>query len=102
MIRGEVLRLRLLGWWMIAKMYAIIFWQALTSPAVVVKYAVGSETLREEIERKIDLMVLSERDRKILKRRVLDGVKFEALAEEFELSERTVRTICSKYKSITE
>lgn len=45
---------------------------------------------RTEIEQIIDEYVLNERDRKLLKRRLIDGIKFEPLAEEFELS--TVRT----------
>ena len=35
----------------------------------------------------------SERDRKLLFRRLVDGVTFERLAEEFDLSPRQVRTI---------
>ena len=41
----------------------------------------------------IDEWVKSERDRKILKRRLIDGVCFEPLAEEFNLSVRQVKTI---------
>ena len=35
----------------------------------------------------------SERDRKILERRLIDGIVFEKLAEEFEMSPRQIRTI---------
>lgn len=35
----------------------------------------------------------SERDRKILERRLIDGITFERLAEEFDLSVRRVKTI---------
>lgn len=42
----------------------------------------------------------SERDRKILKRRLLDGVGFERLAEEFDLSERHTKSIVYKYSTI--
>lgn len=35
----------------------------------------------------------SERDRRILERRLIDGVTFERLAEEFEMSDRQVRRI---------
>lgn len=41
---------------------------------------------RGEWERLIDEWVHSEVDRRMLKRRLLDGVCFEPLAEEFELS----------------
>lgn len=35
----------------------------------------------------------SERDRHILERRLIDGVTFERLAEEFEMSDRQMRRI---------
>ena len=41
----------------------------------------------------------SERDRKILFRRLVDGVTFEKLAEEFQLSEKQTRTIVHKGES---
>ena len=44
----------------------------------------------------IDDWIFSERDRKILKRRLLDGICFEPLAEEFELSVRQVKAIVYK------
>lgn len=47
----------------------------------------------KDIERIIDDVIHSERDRKILKRRLIDGVHFEPLAEEFKLSERRVKEI---------
>lgn len=48
---------------------------------------------RTEIERLIDEWILNERDRRILKRRLIDGIHFEPLAEEFDLSVRRVKTI---------
>jgi hypothetical protein len=44
----------------------------------------------------IDDWIFNERDRKILKRRLLDGICFEPLAEEFELSVRQVKAIVYK------
>lgn len=38
----------------------------------------------------------SERDRRILERRLIDGVTFEKLAEEFDLSVRCTKTIVYK------
>jgi len=38
----------------------------------------------------------NERDRKILERRLIDGVTFERLAEEFDMSDRQVRRIVLK------
>lgn len=52
---------------------------------------------RSEVERIIDEWVFNERDRKILKRRLLDGVCFEPLAEEFALSVRQVKSIVYKH-----
>ena len=38
----------------------------------------------------------SERDRKVLERRLIDGITFERLAEEFDLSVRCTKTIVYK------
>lgn len=40
----------------------------------------------------------AERNRAILKRRFIDGICFEPLAEEFDLSVRQVKNIVGKYK----
>ena len=42
----------------------------------------------------------SERDRRILERRLIDGVTFERLAEEFDMSPRQIRSIVHKNESI--
>lgn len=52
---------------------------------------------RTEIEQIIDEYVLNERDRKLLKRRLIDGIKFEPLAEEFELSTVRAKEIVRKW-----
>ena len=54
------------------------------------------EKSRSEIEFLIDEYILSERDRKLLKRRLIDGIIYEKLAEEFNLSERQVKNIVYK------
>lgn len=51
------------------------------------------ELSRSQIEFLIDEWILNERDRKILKRRLLDGICYEPLAEEFEMSVRQIKTI---------
>lgn len=51
---------------------------------------------RSEISFLIDEWVFNERDRKILKRRMLDGIKYEALAEEFDMSVRQTKNIVYK------
>ena len=42
----------------------------------------------------------SERDRKILFRRLVDGITFELLADEFQMSSRQIRTIVRKQEEI--
>ena len=49
-----------------------------------------------EISRLIDEWIHNERNRRILKRRLLDGIQYERLAEEFELSVRQIKTIVYK------
>lgn len=51
-----------------------------------------------EIERKIDERIHHERNRRILKRRLIDGICYEPLAEEFELSVIQVKRIVYKYQ----
>jgi len=49
-----------------------------------------------EIERLIDEWIHSERDRKILKRRLIDGICYEPLAWEFDMSVRQIKNIIYK------
>lgn len=49
-----------------------------------------------QVERLIDEWIFSERDRRILKQRLLDGICYEPLAEEFDLSVRQIKTIVYK------
>ncbi len=51
---------------------------------------------RSEWENLIDEWIFNERDREIIKRRLLDGICFEPLAEEFEMSVRQTKTIVQK------
>lgn len=44
----------------------------------------------------IDNWVKNDRNRKIMKRRLIDGICFEPLAEEFQLSVRHVKNIVYK------
>lgn len=46
-----------------------------------------------QIEFLIDEYIHSERDRKLLKRRLIDGIVFESLAEEFDLSVQRVKSL---------
>lgn len=48
---------------------------------------------RSQWENLIDEWVFSERDRALLKRRLLDGICYEPLAEEFDLSVQQTKSI---------
>ncbi len=48
----------------------------------------------------IDDWVKGERNREIMKRRLIDGILYEKLAEEFDLSARHVKTIIYKNEKI--
>ena len=45
------------------------------------------------IEHLIDEWIHSERDRKILKRRIIDGICYEPLADEMDMSVRQIKNI---------
>ena len=51
---------------------------------------------RSQVECLIDEWIFSERDRHILKRRLLDGICFEPLAEEFDMSVPQIKRIVYK------
>ena len=58
---------------------------------------------RTQIEQLIDEWIVgknAERDRQILKRRLIDGICYEPLAEEFDLSVRQVKNIIYKRQDI--
>ena len=51
---------------------------------------------RYQWENLIDRWIFNERDREILKRRLLDGICFEPLAEEFNLTVQQTKSIVYK------
>lgn len=53
-----------------------------------------------EVKRLIDCHIHNERNRRILKRRLCDGVKLEALAEEFDLSRSQICNIIREGKRV--
>lgn len=58
---------------------------------------------RTEIEHLIDEWIVgrnAERDRAILKRRLIDGIIYDRLAEEFDLSVRQTKNIVYKCEEI--
>ncbi len=56
----------------------------------------GGDKPRDEWEKLIDQWIFNERDRAILKRRLLDGICFEPLAAEFGLSTQQTKAIVYK------
>lgn len=58
------------------------------------------EYKNSDIANLINEYVHSERDRAILKRRYIDGICFEKLAEEFDLSVRHTKNIVYKHEHI--
>lgn len=58
------------------------------------------ELSNSELAHLIDEWIRGERDRAILKRRLIDGICYEPLAEEFGLSVRHVQNIVYKQSDI--
>lgn len=58
------------------------------------------EYTNTQIKALSDEYIHSERDRAILCRRLIDGLTFERLAEEFELSPRQTRSIVHRCESV--
>ena len=54
------------------------------------------EYTNSQIERVIDEYIHNERNRSILKRRLMDGICFEPLAEEFDMSVSQIKLIVYK------
>ena len=54
------------------------------------------EYTNSQIRNLIAEHIHSERDRKILERRLIDGITFEKLAEEFDMSVRQMQNIVKK------
>lgn len=62
-----------------------------------------SDLSRSDIESLIDEWIIgrnAERNRAILKRRLFDGITYERLAEEFDMSVRQIKTIVYKNEDI--
>lgn len=54
------------------------------------------EYTNSQMEKLIDEHIHNERDREILKRRLLDGLTYDVLAYEFQLSVQRIKTIVYK------
>lgn len=60
---------------------------------------IAREVSKSEIDSAIDEWIIgrnAERNRAILKRRLFDGITYERLAEEFDMSVRQIKTIVYK------
>ena len=55
---------------------------------------------RTEIDHLIDEWIFNERNRCIIRRRLFDGITYEKLAEEFDLSVQQIKTIVYKSQDI--
>ena len=55
-----------------------------------------------QLSHTIDEWIKNERDRHILKRRLIDGIRLEPLAEEFNLTVDRIKQIIYKDKAIIE
>lgn len=51
---------------------------------------------RDDWEKLIEQWIFNERDRAVIQRRLLDGITFERLSEEFDLSVRQIQKIVYK------
>ena len=49
-----------------------------------------------DVEQAIDYWIRSERDRKILRRRLIDGIVYSKIADEMDMSERQIKNIVSR------
>ena len=55
-----------------------------------------TEYTNSQVRELISEYIHSERDRKILERRLIDGVVFDKLAEEFDMSDKQIKRIVYK------
>lgn len=58
------------------------------------------EYSNSQISEAIDEYIHSQRDRNVLKRRLIDGIVYEKLSEEFGMSVRQIKSIVYKSENI--
>lgn len=58
------------------------------------------EYTNSDVERIISEYIHSDRDRRILKRRLIDGVTYDNLAEEFNYSVRQIKRIVYRLQNV--
>lgn len=57
------------------------------------------EYTNSQMDKLISEHIHSDRDRRILRRRLIDGVCYDSLAEEFDMSVRWIKAIVKKEKN---
>ena len=58
------------------------------------------ESTNSDVERLIGEYIHSDRDRQILKRRLIDGITYDNLAEEFNYSVRQIKRIVYRLQNV--
>ena len=58
------------------------------------------EYTNSDVERLINEYIHSDRDRRILKRRLIDGITYDNLAEEFNYSVRQIKRIVYRLQNV--
>lgn len=55
---------------------------------------------QDELNEGIEQWILNERNRAIMRRRLIDGIGYERLAEEFDLSVTQIKRICKECRKV--
>lgn len=66
----------------------------------MIKMDITRDQLEAVIDNTIILQTHAARNREILKRRLIDGLTHEELAEEFDLSVQQIRKVIYKYEQV--
>lgn len=60
----------------------------------------GRNMTNGEMAERINEQIHKERDRRIMRRKMIDGITYEALAEEEEMSPRGIQYIVARHRNI--
>jgi DNA-directed RNA polymerase sigma subunit (sigma70/sigma32) len=64
------------------------------------KKGYSKDDIEHTIDKYVNMHLNAERNRAILKRRLIDGLTHEQLAEEFDLSTQSIQKILYKYEQV--
>ena len=64
------------------------------------KKGYSKDEIESTIDKYVNMHLKAERNRAILKRRLIDGLTHEQLAEEFDLSAQSIQKILYKYEQV--